>query len=901
MHKRFAMMAVAWAICVFAARAEEQVWDDACGENVWSTSVTNWTGGAVWTNGNSAVFSGAGGTQAGESVDVSGSVLVADMTFQTNGYVIADADADGALAFAGGGEVRVVNTGDLAVVSEVIGGAGFTKTGPGVLQLAGANTFTGLVRVAAGTLRLSKWNLGCLGATGTVHGTIVESGATLDIYGAISNTLKRTEYLELAGSGVNGTGALINTGSPCMNSGFNGTTTLRDDTTVGCYSRIDFCNNVVGNNYTLTKIGSQELAVGVEVNNCRIVINNGYYTYMNAKALGTNDFDTTMNGGALRSYGNQTVTEYLICNGGSFIAAGYKTNTFNIVGRVTLNSNVIVTASDDGGGTGTLNLSGLLEGTGGIRRQGAGHYVFVTGDTNTYSGPTIVDSGCSLWVGKTNLYSGVLGVGTVTNYGTLNGCSRRISDGRIMNMGGASLNVYTGSLGAASTVNSGTLYLRGGELGTGTVVNSGNIVCFSPVMGGGVITNNGGIYFDRVGTAVCTNQIFGGGGLYVRYGCDAVLSSACVTNYALRVANGSMTLTNGSSLIGLTSVYVADRGVSYAYTLTNANAWINLYDGASLETKSIVMGDGGDVSTGRLAGAICQYGGDVRTSSCTAESNGVRLAHWPQADCTYNMMGGTLTVDNGWDLCIATDGTGWVHQTGGEIYTSRVKVHERVNNTRGRGRLTVEGGVLNIGLTNGIPNVDQNDISVDGTATYLVEYGGMGGVVRAITNFVSSLNATLYGTGTNAVTFDTKEWGISLSGKLSGAGGLNKAGTGTLTLSGNNTYSGATRIQKGRLVPASASALPAGGQVLFDVADDDSGGVLHATGDFSVSALNVGVANPEILDKAKHYTIITCEGELSGTVANKTLPDPWYLYYDRTSGAGRVELRAAVGTVILMR
>ena len=64
-------------------------------------------------------------------------------------------------------------------------------------------------------------------------------------------------------------------------------------------------------------------------------------------------------------------------------------------------------------------------------------------------------------------------------------------------------------------------------------------------------------------------------------------------------------------------------------------------------------------------------------------------------------------------------------------------------------------------------------------------------------------------TGTNGnTTFDTAANTITLGGVLSGSGGLAKAGSGELVLSGTNTFAGAAAVNAGRLRAASAGALP---------------------------------------------------------------------------------------------
>ena len=57
---------------------------------------------------------------------------------------------------------------------------------------------------------------------------------------------------------------------------------------------------------------------------------------------------------------------------------------------------------------------------------------------------------------------------------------------------------------------------------------------------------------------------------------------------------------------------------------------------------------------------------------------------------------------------------------------------------------------------------------------------------------------TLTGSGGNG-NINTSGYAVTLSGVLSGSGGLNLLGAGTLTLTASNTYSGGTTISAGTL------------------------------------------------------------------------------------------------------
>jgi autotransporter-associated beta strand protein len=949
MKTRLAGVAVAVLAVAGALWADEQTWNDDGPNDLWSTADANWAGGAVWANGNSALFSGGG-----ETVDVSGAISVANITFQANGYTVADTDANGTLTVMGAPSViAVVNAGGTGTVSEAISGSGgITKAGGGVLNLTATNAYTGTTTVESGILRLAPGILQGLGATGTGNDTVVADGATIDFNGCYKDSTT-AEKFAIAGSGVDGVGALINTGAGHVNKNL-GWVTLSDDATLGGSGRIDF-SGLTGNGKTLTKIGTHQLCMR-SLSNAEIVVNEGNFTLLaDANALGGTTWgDTTLNGGTIYGYHNLSVPERIIVNGGTLSEGGPGGNTFTFTGPITLNSNLTV---NSGSGF-AVDLTGYLDGAGGFTQAGAG-WCTVTCDTNSYTGPTTINSGCPLHVGKTNVYAGVLGSGVVTNHGTLYGYSSRFTSGTLVNDGtlrayhsmtidtpvilnggtvvqGDVSNVFT--LAGSVTLNnnttfsssancgvelSGTLDGPGGftQAGDGWVIVSGNANTYSGpttinsgksvwlgrpgipqgTFGSGPVTTWGNLYFDRSGAYSVSNAFFGSGTPRIRYGGAMALCASASTVSVFRVIDGTLTLTNGASLAVTTDFTLADRqSASYTNTVLNfsVTAIVNIVEGTMLRARDIIIGNQDTVPIGILHGTINQYGGWVSTYGNTAESNGMRVGHYPLGLGTYNMRGGWLTIDNGWDLCIATDGTGWVHQTGGEIYASRVMLNERDGN-RGFGRLTVEGGVLNIGLTNGILNVVANGIMADSGAPYLVEYGGAGGIVRAVTNFVSALNATLFGTNADAITFDTQAWGIDLSGTLSGAGGLNKAGTGTLSLSGANTYSGPTRILAGALKPASAGALPAGGEVLFRIAADDSGGRLVSEGDLSLAGVVVGVDNPEDLDKAKSYTVATYVGTLAVTSESDVLPDPWFVYYDWPNK--RVQIKAAVGTLIRLR
>jgi autotransporter-associated beta strand protein len=150
---------------------------------------------AAGTTFRSITFNGAGYTIAGNQVrllaGVRAGAVVGENTFAPD-ILLARSQT-----FAVGDSALVRLTG------AVDGPGGLTKRGPGMLVLAGANTYAGLTRIEAGAVNIQNGSaLGSLAA-----GTVVRRNAVLQMQGDISVA----ERLVLGGRGSRG-GTLWNTG-----------------------------------------------------------------------------------------------------------------------------------------------------------------------------------------------------------------------------------------------------------------------------------------------------------------------------------------------------------------------------------------------------------------------------------------------------------------------------------------------------------------------------------------------------------------------------------------------------------------------------------------------------------------------------------------------------------------
>lgn len=370
---------------------------------------------------------------------------------------------NGALIFARVDDVTVPN---------VISGAGsISHTAASVLTLAGANpAFTGPVTVSQGTLRT-----GSGAALGTADGTTtIASGATLDVSGQILNV----EPVIVSGTGVNGLGAIVNSGAGQINALRD--VTLTGHTTFGGDNRWDIRLggglgqlSTGGNAYNITKIGASQVSlvsIAVDPALGDIDIQAGRFALEGTSTgLGNPAATMTIRIGSIFSLFNATnqVNKVIVAEEGSTIHNDSGVNT--IVGPIALSSAGGFHTFQSDGGT-TLNLESTLTGGGLIYKTAGTGLLNISGNSPSFAGGIYIGDGTvtlsgtlnnalgvTLAVGRFNVNGALQGAGVTSFAGTTLAGSGTISGA--VDVGGA---LIPGDTAVAGTLATGNLNVQAG-------------------------------------------------------------------------------------------------------------------------------------------------------------------------------------------------------------------------------------------------------------------------------------------------------------------------------------------------------------------------------------------------------------------------------------------------------
>lgn len=331
--------------------------------------------------------------------------------------------------------------------SGVISGNGsVTKTGTGMLSLAGANAYTGGTTISAGTLQ---------GDTASLQGPITNNAAL------VFNQASDGTYSGV----VSGSGSLTKTGTGTLSligaNTYSGGTTVSAGTLQGDSTSLQ---GNIANNATLVFVQTGNGSFNGAISGSGTLVKNGNGTLT---LVGTNSYTggTTINAGALQGnasslQGHITNNAALIFNQGSdgaysgvISGSGNLTKTGNgmlsLTGANTYTGGTIISAGTLEGDTSSLQgaiannaalifnqasdatFSNAISGSGSLTKIGAG--TLILDGANTYAGGTTISAG-TLEVGDSNSPAAsiegtvnVQGSGTLRGHGTIMGDV--ISDG----------------------------------------------------------------------------------------------------------------------------------------------------------------------------------------------------------------------------------------------------------------------------------------------------------------------------------------------------------------------------------------------------------------------------------------------------------------------------------------
>jgi autotransporter-associated beta strand protein len=342
---------------------------------------------------------------------------------------------------------------------------------------------------------------------------------------------------------------------------------------------------------------------------------------------------------------------------------------------------------------------------------------------------------------------------------------------------------------------------------------------------------------------VSTGGIVGGGTVKLTGGTFTTQSNPFIKNGS--TSSGGLLVSGTTTLAVAGGLQVGRDATAGRVEMDSSTAAINM-------TGQLTVGRGTSGNYVQGAGAFNSTHNSVTDSSVLVGREGNGIGTLNVSGGTFNVLGGGVGVNTGGVVALNANGTsatnsGTLNISGGVVQIKELSFNrgnKRVDtSTAGSGNLNLSGGALYIG---GLVTTDATGSTTvagginnygSGTSTYSINLSG--GTLGANADWNSSMNMTL-GTSGGGVTIKAADAGnvahnITLSGVLSGAGGLVKGGAGSLTLSGTNTYSGLTSVTAGTLILGTFSSINDLGSLCL--ADGSTLSLTFSTGSETVYSL----------------------------------------------------------------
>ena len=231
------------------------------------------------------------------------------------------------------------------------------------------------------------------------------------------------------------------------------------------------------------------------------------------------------------------------------------------------------------------------------------------------------------------------------------------------------------------------------------------------------------------------------------------------------------------------------------------NGFINTNSSTTLTYGGIATGSGALTKLG--TGVIILSGNNTYTGDTTISAGTFRVSG-TLSNNTDVINSGTYDVD-ATDTIQSLSGSGGVELANGITLTSGDSGNDTVSGViSGSGSFIKAGsGTLTFSATNtytGDTTISAGTLTVSGTLADTTDVINSGTYDVDATDTIQSLSGSGAVELANSITLTSGDSGSdTISGVISGAGSFSKSGSGTLTFSTNNTYTGDTTINAGTL------------------------------------------------------------------------------------------------------
>ena len=648
----------------------------------------------------------------------------------------------------------------------------------GTLTLSGAAAFsgngTGLFTIAS---NLTLSNSTATIAPGT--GGLVISGNLTSTATTITGLVNNAGPLTLSGSNSFGSGGIqlqnntlrlgsntaLGSGPLVLGPGGSRSPTVSSDSTTARTFSNAVSLNVAGNTITF---GNST--------------NSGQLTFGNATDIITGNKTLSIASAVVFTGGlNGSVTGNLTVLGGSTTFDSSKANTLTIGGTSNLTETLVL------GGSGKWSYlrfnAATFNGSGGIQLTGASNTLTglleLTGNS-TVNATVTVPTGVAAGGNNNNGYAPITstsGSNEIKGLYTMDGVAE--TKGPVVNVVADQLTLsggVDGALGSNFQKDGAGLLALTGNTTTNVYTIQINQGTLRAAQGTGLSTSTGVQFGGQTGTLSASDS--------------PVLETSGTFSRNL----GTVTGASNQNVAWL-------AGASGGFAAKGGNLTVQLNNGTGNLTWSTVSGTTNFLTSGALVLSSTTADGVVDfQNGLVFNGNGgareVRVLDNPNTTADYARISGSITGANG----LTKTGAGLLELTGNNSYGSASYT------------TSINAGTLRVGSANALGNTSGN-----------ITFGG--GTLQYSSNNTADYSARITSSTAGAIAIDTNNQNVTYASALgsSNTAGLTKSGSGSLVLSGNNTFTGNVSVNAGTLTANATSGKALGGITGITV---NSGGTL---------------------------------------------------------------------------